>query len=89
MFRVTGVLNRALESTGTGWLVGNKATYADLAFVTWSTVAEGLLQELGKLEEFKSKFPTYMKWRHALEERRSVKKIKGSMALGRAQHGFQ
>jgi len=59
IFRVVGVLEMALEANGTGWLVGDKLTYADLSFITWSSVGEGLLKELGKLEGFEEKFPKY------------------------------
>lgn len=57
ILRVTGVLDRALERNGTGWLVGNSLTYADLSFITWASVGKGLLkrarQRIGIREVFK------------------------------------
>ncbi|KAK6068221.1 glutathione S-transferase [Seiridium cupressi] len=89
IFRVNGVIELALERNGTGWLVGDKLTYADLVFVTWAAVGEGLLKELGRLEDFESRFPKYAQWRKAMEERESVRKISDSMARGREEHGLR
>lgn len=89
IFRVIGVLEIALETNGTGWLVGAKMTYADLSFVTWASVGEGLLKELGKLERFDGKFPNYTEWLKKMEGREAVKKIKDRMARGRAEHGLK
>jgi glutathione S-transferase len=88
MLRVIGVLDAALEISGTGWLVGDRCTYADLSFVTWASVGEGLLRELGKLHEFEERFPRYKRWLGAIEQRESVRKIRESMARGRAEHGL-
>ncbi|KAL6405484.1 glutathione S-transferase [Ilyonectria robusta] len=89
IFRVIGVLEIALETNGTGWLVGAKMTYADLSFVTWASVGEGLLKELGKLERFDGKFPNYTVWLKKMEGREAVKKIKDRMARERAEHGLK
>lgn len=89
IFRVIGVLDKALEANNAGWLVGDKLTYADLSFITWSSVAEGLLKELSKFEELEEKFPSYTKWLKKMEEKDSVKKIRDRMARGRAEHGLK
>ncbi|KAL6699346.1 glutathione S-transferase [Trichoderma pleuroticola] len=87
IFRVTDVLNRALEINGTGWLVGDKITYADLSFVTWASVGRGLLKELNK-DAGLEKYPKYMAWMKAMESRDAVRKIQSSMANGRTAHGL-
>lgn len=87
ILRVTEVLDRALERNGTGWLVGNRLTYADLSFVTWASVGKGLLKELGRDSELE-KYTKYAAWIEAMENRDSVTKIQDSMAKGRAAHGL-
>ncbi|KAJ4294131.1 glutathione S- transferase, nitrogen catabolite repression regulator [Kalmusia sp. IMI 367209] len=88
VFRVVGVLEKALEANGTGWLVGDRMTYADLSFVTWSSVANGLLKQLDKLAGFEEKFPRYTKWLKDMGSREAVQKIEDQMARGRAEHAL-
>jgi len=88
ILRVIGVLDTALGKNGTGWLVGDKCTYADLSFVTWASVGEGLLGELHKIEGFGERFPGYTQWLKTMEQRESVSKIRDRMARGRAEHGL-
>lgn len=78
----------ALERNGTGWLVGKKCTFADLSFITWNMVGEGLLKELGQDEKL-AEYPRYAAWVAAMNEREDVKTIKGRMAKGRAEHGLK
>ena len=82
------VLDLGLEKTGTGWLVGEKCTFADLSFVTWNLVGEGLLKELGKLQDLDVKYSSYAAWMDALCKRDDVGKIRDRMAKGRAEHGL-
>lgn len=82
-----GVLELGLERNGTGWLVGDKCSYADLSFVTWNAIGEGLFKELGRTSEFE-KFPLYQAWVRRLDERAEVRKVKGIMAKARAEHGL-
>jgi glutathione S-transferase len=89
IFRVVGVLEKALGANGTGWLVGDKLTYADLSFVTWASVGHGLLKELGKVETFNEDFPKYTEWMEKMEQKEAVKKIRDRMAQGRAEHGLK
>ncbi|QIW97592.1 hypothetical protein AMS68_003110 [Peltaster fructicola] len=88
IFRVVGVLELGLERNGSGWLVGDKCTYADLSFVTWAAVGEGQLKELEKYDGFEDKYPLYTAWLNRLGEREEVKKIRARMAKGRADHGL-
>lgn len=83
--RVTGVLDTGLRSNGTGWLVGDKMTYADLSFVTWAWIGDGLMKELGKPALVNS-FPEYGKWMQRMEEGEVVKNMKIRMARARAEH---
>jgi len=88
IFRVTGVLDNALKANGTGWFVGDKITYADLSFVTWSSIAEGLLKPLDKWDGFEEKFPAYTAWLVAMRRVESVKKVEEQVARGRAANGL-
>ncbi|ETS77987.1 hypothetical protein PFICI_10049 [Pestalotiopsis fici W106-1] len=85
--RVIGVLDDALNRGGTGWLVGDKCTYADLAFVTWAHLGYGLLKQLNKLDQIE-KYEKYAAWIKSLESRETVKKVLDSIAKGRAEHGL-
>jgi glutathione S-transferase len=85
--RVTGVLDTALKSNGTGWLVGDKMTYADLSFVTWCWIADGLMKQFDK-PALGSLFPEYGKWMQRMEERDVVKGVREQMAQARADHGL-
>jgi len=86
--RVIAVLDLGLERNGTGWLVGDKCTFADLSFVTWNLVGEGLLKELDKLQDLEIKYPRYVAWMSALCKRGDVGRIRDQMAKGRAEHGL-
>ena len=82
------VLELGLKVSCTGWLVGDKCTFADLSFVTWNLVGEGLLAELGRSGGLTEKYPQYAAWMKRLEERDDVRSIKQRMAQGRAEHGL-
>jgi glutathione S-transferase len=91
-FRVVGVLEEGLVRNGnTGWLVGDKCTYADLSFVTWAGVGEGLLVELGRADKAKleSDYPLYSAWMGAMREREKVEECAARIAEGRAAHGLK
>jgi glutathione S-transferase len=85
--RVTGVIDAGLRSNGTGWLVGDKMTYADLSFVTWAWIGDGLMKELGN-PALGSSFPEYVKWMQRMEEEDVVKSIKDRISRARADHGL-
>jgi glutathione S-transferase len=86
--RVIGVLELGLKAGGTGWLVGDKCTFADLSFVTWNLVGEGLLVELGRSGGLAEKYPQYAAWMKRMEERDDVRSIRQRMVQGRAEHGL-
>lgn len=65
--RVNGVLDAALQ--GKQWLVGDKCTYADIAFVTWTSIGKAM--DGGKSE---GKYPAFEDWYARLMQRESVKK---------------
>jgi glutathione S-transferase len=82
---VIGVLDSWLQDRQ--WLVGDKCTYADLSFVTWSHIAEGLFAQFGK-SDIPDRYPRYSSWYRAMNERVSVKEAVASIAAGRAEHGL-
>ncbi|KAI9694053.1 MAG: glutathione S- transferase, nitrogen catabolite repression regulator [Bathelium mastoideum] len=84
--RVVGVLDKAVSITG--WLVGDRYTFADLSFVTWAVVAEGLFGELGRPDDLKN-FINYDKWLNNMKKREAIRKNLELMAEGRAAHGLK
>jgi glutathione S-transferase len=88
ILRVIGVLDEGLRRNGTGWLVGDKCTYADLSFVTWAVVGEGLLHELNRADKL-VEYPRYNAWLKSLKEREGVAKCLAIISEGRAAHGLR
>jgi glutathione S-transferase len=79
--RVTGVLDghlakQKVENGSAGpWLVGNKLSYADLAFVSWQKITTSLLTK----EEYNPEdFPHATKWLNNLLAREAVSKVMAS-----------
>jgi glutathione S-transferase len=78
--RILGVIERHLRKkrdAGSGdneaiWLVGDKCTYADLAFVTWDVLLLGRLFPEGF--DVKTDFPLFMEWHENTISRPTVKK---------------
>jgi len=75
---VIGVINSHLKKTGQQYLVGDKATYADLAFVPWHWL---LLQQpyiMGEdfLKEWQESYPEAWAWNQRLQERPAVSKAR-------------
>lgn len=70
--RVTKVLDSVLKQNGNGYLVGGKASYADLAFVTWASMFPFI-----KPQDFdpEKETPHYASWIKSLTERPAVKKV--------------
>ena len=83
-----GVLDTGLKRNGTGWLVGDKMTYADLCFVTWAGTGDGILKDLGKTEGMGEKYPNYTGWMNAMRERPVAKRIQEDIARERAAHNL-
>lgn len=85
IIRVTAVLDKVLK--GKEYLVGEKCTYADLAFVTGARVGYGLLKQLGKVDVY-DRYPDYTRWISKLEAREVVKSISVKIAQQREAHGL-
>ena len=73
MERVIGVLDAHLKKAGSTYLVGDKCTYADLAFVTWGSMVPWLQGE--EKVDLEGKYASYDAWMKRLMERPSVKKV--------------
>ena len=63
------MLDRALQ--GKDWLVGDKCTYADLAFVMWNAQIEFIMQGQGWNV---ADYPNFRRWQEAMLARDSLKK---------------
>ncbi|KAH8433777.1 glutathione S-transferase family protein [Aspergillus melleus] len=70
MRRVSGVLDKWLEHRK--WLVGEKMSYADLAFIPWQNAAKSMLGDYGFDE---TKFPNVCAWLARMNERPVVKEL--------------
>jgi glutathione S-transferase len=66
--RVSGVLDGVLE--GRDYLVGNKCTYADIAFITWQT-------SINKIIDYDpaKDFPNVQAWLDRMIARPAIKKV--------------
>ncbi|KAL2199884.1 glutathione S-transferase [Corynascus similis CBS 632.67] len=80
--RVTGVIeghlarqkeeHGAKEGFDGPWLVGNKLSYADIAFLPWQFFAKNIIGKTGKYDE--DEFPLVKEWVGKLLARESAKK---------------
>lgn len=68
--RVVYVLDKHLKEAETEYLVGNKVTYADLAFLPWDVHVD-----TRTTFETEKNYPAYHDWHTKLLERPAVKKI--------------
>lgn len=68
--RVSGVLDKILA--GGDWLVGNRISYADLAFVSWYNAAKGMLSNEGYDE---NEFPNMSAWLARMNSRPVVRDL--------------
>ena len=68
--RVVGVIDAHLKKQHTDYLVGNKVTFADLSFITWTALTGWLTPDLNLKE-----FPAFEAWNQRLVERPAVKKV--------------
>jgi len=82
MKRVMGVLNSALE--GKSYLVGDKCTYADLSFLSWTWMQSFILQD-DKVDTEKE-YPNYHAWIERLMARPAVKKVAEDKQKAMAKH---
>lgn len=70
--RVIGVVDNHLKKTKGQWLVGDKASYADLAWVPWFWLLPAIMGE-GWEKEWQSTYPQAWDWYQRLQARPSVK----------------
>jgi glutathione S-transferase len=82
--RVVGVIDRHLKQQGTEYLVGDKCTFADLAFVMWHQTMPRLVDGW----DYQTEMPTFHAWNERLQSRPAVKKIfeEKAKATAAAQH---
>ena len=74
--RVVGVLDGYLK--GKNWLVGDKCTYADLAFVMWNACipfALGATAGGGPVNFKPEDYPDFSRWQNAMLARPSLQKV--------------
>jgi len=65
MHRVLSVLETSLKANGTGWLVGDKMTYADLSYVWWNEMTQIATGEpTAPIESY----PTVLAWHNKMKE---------------------
>lgn len=70
--RIVGVLDRVLQ--GKNWLVGDKCTYADLAFVMWNSQIDFIMQG----HDWRmADYPNFKRWQEAMLARDSLKRVMG------------
>jgi glutathione S-transferase len=76
--RVLGVIDAHLKKTGKSYLVGDKCTYADLAFVPWHWLLLSPPQIMGEgfAKEWQESYPKCWEWSERLLERDAVKKCR-------------
>lgn len=76
--RVLGVIDAHLKKTGSEYLVGDKCTYADLAFVPWHWLLLSPPQIMGEgfPQEWQKEYPTCWAWSERLLAREAVKKCR-------------
>ncbi|KAK0515202.1 hypothetical protein JMJ35_002581 [Cladonia borealis] len=68
--RIVGVLDRTLK--GQEWLVGDKSTYADLAFVMWNAQIDSIM----KGHDWNiAEYPNFRRWQETMLARDSLKKV--------------
>jgi glutathione S-transferase len=75
MERVIGVLDAHLKKQGSQFLVGDKCTYADTAFVTWGSNVPWLTTGDDPKIDIEGKYPSYDAWLKRVCERPAVKKV--------------
>lgn len=90
ILRIFDGLDLGLARNGTGWLVGHKFSYADLSFITWSQIGEGLLKQLDRYDGVPARHPEYHAWMSAMVKRPVVAKALGPIGPREARkaHGL-
>lgn len=86
MERVIGVVELGVSRNASGWLVGDKFTYADPSFITWAGVADGLFKELKKDGGMAEKYHKYHTWMAAMSARPVIQKMLREITENRKAH---
>ncbi|RAL03514.1 glutathione S-transferase family protein [Aspergillus ibericus CBS 121593] len=74
--RIAHVLNTILSDRD--WLVGEKCTYADLAFVMWNLQIEFFMKDRTGEEAWrKEEFPAFVEWQGRMMGREAVQRVVG------------
>ncbi|OSD01270.1 glutathione transferase Ure2p class [Trametes coccinea BRFM310] len=82
--RVYSVLESVLSKQE--WLVGDKPTIADIAFITWNRSAFNVILKDVPGVDVEKDYPSVYKWHKKLEERPAVQKVLGEQAKLLANH---
>ena len=69
--RVLGVVDAHLKKQGTDYLIGNKCTYADVAWVPWNSFVPKLM---GDSFDMKKEFPLAAAWHDRVAARPAIAK---------------
>lgn len=85
--RVLGVINSHLKETGRPYLVGDKCTYADLAFVPWHWLLLSPPNIMGKdfAKEWETEYPEAWRWNQRLNGRPAVKAAREGREKAKAE----
>lgn len=79
--RILGVIESCLRKQeidhNSQWLVGNKCTYADLAFISWNNL---LLRMFPEGFDIEAEFPLFYAWHGRMLQRPAVKKVEAEKA---------
>ena len=81
--RVVGVLEEGLKRNGTGWLVGDKCTYADLSFLMWNMMMQNWIEDFSSDD-----YPNFKSWHESMLVRPSVKNVLEEKALLMGQNAY-
>ncbi|RPD58807.1 glutathione S-transferase C-terminal-like protein [Lentinus tigrinus ALCF2SS1-7] len=73
--RVFGVLDGVLAKSPSGYLVGDKVTIADLAFVSWNRAAVTGMVPAMEGVDVEKQFPAFYAWYQKVNARPAVKKV--------------
>jgi len=82
--RVTGVIDAHLKKTGNPYVVGEKISYADLAWIPWYKLLGAFFLSDWNFEE---EFPHFAAWRKSLLDRPAVQKIYAMTEFQSHGHG--
>lgn len=70
---MVGVIDAHLKETGTGWLVGDKCTYADLSFIPWDMMLGFLMGD--EAPAILEAHPHFKKWHGKRDQQSCVARV--------------